>query len=294
MKLKALAGPALAMLVLSNLNAWAQTEVDALPDEVLAVVAEQLPETSVTKSASSGDLSLAEIGFKALSTTGTQVDTSLSWSNSVIPFRGPEVDKVNVVESGVLVEKFWSELAPDTRRSMLSNSYTSTTVFEVKSGGNLSIIPITADLKRKNYSLVFNNFRYKDYPCSAANPGAGRLLVGVGLRVEARVKVKEDGIGIGLPKLALAASKSKLEGFLESHIIGMATSPTLNEVVTAATANVSYDALVKAATAYSVANALLESNEFLAVPHVVGYSDGAGPGSCLAAMRGESFAGPIQ
>lgn len=291
MNLRTLVGPALAVLALSNISAWAQTEVDTLPDDVLVKVAAELPETSIPEFERLDDFGLAEIRTKSISATGQQVYTSLSWSNSVIPFRGPEVDKVKVVEDGVLVEKFWSELTPEKRRSMLSNSYTSTTVFEVKSGGNLSIIPITANLKRKNYSLVFNNFRYKDYPCSATDPGAGRLLVGVGLRVEARVKAKEDGIGIGFPRLALAASRSKLEGFMESHIIGMATSPTLNEVVTAATANVSYEALVKAATAYSVANALLESNEFLAVPHVIGYSDGNGPGSCLAAMNQQPVIG---
>jgi hypothetical protein len=263
----------------------AQTIDSALTDETLRQIATELPK--VKSPAREGDKRTGEkatLDFRTLTKSGETSIGQLVWSPEVTPYRLGEVEKVIVIENGAPATRYWSELAPDVRRNLLSNAYTTTNVYEVKSNGDLSIIPLTSSLKKKSYSLVYNNFRYKDYPCSAADPGAGRLLVGVGLRVEARIKAKETGIGIGLPKLALSASRGELEGSLKSEIIGMAASPTLSEVVGASATSADYDSLVRASSAYSVANALLESNDFFATPHIVGFVDVSGPGSCLAAL----------
>lgn len=277
---------ACAVLSVPCLVVTAQTIDSALTDETLRQIASELPKVKTpaqTPDKRAGEKSVLD--FKTLTKSGETSVGQLLWSPEVTPYRLGEVEKVVVIENGAPVTRYWSELPPDMRRNMLSNSYTTTNVYEVKSNGDLSIIPLTSSLKKKSYSLIYNNFRYKDYPCSASDPGAGRLLVGVGLRVEARIKAKETGIGIGLPKLALSASRGELEGSLKSEIIGMAASPTLSEVVGASATSADYDSLVRASSAYSVANALLESNDFFATPHVVGFVDGNGPGSCLAALN---------
>lgn len=282
-----------AALSLFHPAAFAQTVDITLPEETLRAISAEMPDVMAPQAQRNkriGDQ--AALGISTLTIKGETRISPLAWSPDVIPWRGQKVETVNVVEDGHLVTKYWSELEPAARRNLLSNSYTTTQIIEIKSDGTLSIIPVTGSLKRKSYTLVYNNFRYMDAPCSAADPGAGRLLVGVGLRVEATIKAKENGIGIGLPKLALSASSGKLEGALKSEIIGMASSSTLSEVAGGSATSADYDSLVKASSAYSVANALMESNDFFAVPHVVGFVDLRGAGSCQAAM--DASQGPPQ
>ena len=284
-----------AALALPPLAMSAQTFDVSLPEDNLRAVSDGMPQVMAPAAASTRSKRFtdeASVGIRALSLKGETRIAPLSWSPDVVPWRGEKVDKVDVIEDGQPVTRYWSELEPAARRNLLSNSYTTTQIIEIKSDGSLSIIPVTGSLKRKTYTLVYNNFRYMDAPCSPADPGAGRLLVGVGLRVEATIKAKENGIGIGLPKLALSASSGKLEGALKSEIIGMASSSTLSEVAGGSATSADYDSLVKASSAYSVANALMESNDFFAVPHVVGFVDLRGAGSCRQAMDAALAKGP--
>jgi hypothetical protein len=284
-----------AALALLHPAMSAQTFDVSLPEDSLRAVSAGMPQVMAQAPAAQRNKRFpdeATVGIRALSLKGETRIAPLAWSPDVIPWRGEKVDKVDVIEDGQSVTRYWSELEPGARRNLLSNSYTTTQIIEIKSDGSLSIIPVTGSLKRKTYILVYNNFRYMDAPCSAADPGAGRLLVGVGLRVEATIKAKESGIGLGLPKLALSASSGKLEGALKSEIIGMASSSTLSEVAGGSATSADYDSLVKASSAYSVANALMESNDFFAVPHVVGFVDLRGAGSCQQAMEAALAKGP--
>ncbi|MEX1250702.1 MAG: hypothetical protein WEA77_05845, partial [Hyphomonas sp.] len=195
-----------AALSLFHLAAFAQSVDITLPQETLRAISAEMPDVMAPQAQGNkraGDE--AALGISTLTIKGETRISPLAWSPDVIPWRGQKVETVNVAEGGHLVTRYWSELEPAARRNLLSNSYTTTQIIEIRSDGSLSIIPVTGSLKRKSYTLVYNNFRYMDAPCSASDPGAGRLLVGVGLRVEATIKAKENGIGIGLPKLALSA-----------------------------------------------------------------------------------------
>ena len=67
----------------------------------------------------------------------------------------------------------------------------------------------------------------------------------------------------------------------------MANSATLSAVVGAGTGELTFDRLIEASKAYTVANQVLENMIALANPRVFGYEDLVEEGGCLKAMRAD-------
>lgn len=206
--------------------------------------------------------------------------------NTFIPFLGAEVVKVEVLVDGKMVEKYWQELTPEQWRRALPDQIISTTVYKADSSGSVSFLPYASgELKKGAYQLKYDNFRYKDFPCSKADPGAGRLYVGVGLRINANVNVKGRSVNIGFAPFALSASKQRVSGSIMTDIVGLANSKTLSQVVAETGGAVTYEGLIKASNAYAVAGQAIENMIELTNPRIVGYKDMRSEGSCLAALE---------
>ncbi len=206
--------------------------------------------------------------------------------NRFIPFLGREIETLSVIENGEKVEKFWQSLTPEQWRRALSSQHTETTIYKVDKGGSISYLPIASgDLSKGSYQLAYDNFRYKDYPCAADDPGAGRLYVGVGLRIRANINSKKGGFRIGFASFALSASRNEVNGTVSADIVGLANSNTLSQVVGAASGDITYESLIEASNAYAVAGQAIETMVELTNPRIVGYKDSRKAGSCLAAME---------
>jgi hypothetical protein len=210
-------------------------------------------------------------------------------ADRVIPYLGPEVLQLKIVENGVLVDKYWQALTPEQWALALQDAWSQVTLYKVTTSGGLTIMSAgSASLEKGKYRLTKDNFRYKNYPCSESDPGAGDLLVGVGLRIRADVESTKAGVKIGLPFLALEASRGKIKGTVDAQNIGLASYTTLDQVVKAATATVTFESLIAATVADSVAGQALENVVARTNPRIIGYIDKRGKGSCLAALNAGS------
>lgn len=249
--------------------ASAQTVTDALSAEVLKATAAEIE----VRGASAGYESAVMSG-PARSLPGTPT-----------PIAGPEVPKVTVIEDGRPVERYWTELRPEVWRALLQNSFVDTSVAIVEKNGSMTYMPFSASIGDKHYVLSFNNFVYKSYPCSARNPMAGELYVGVGIRITADVTSKGRKVGLSLPALALAANTNTIQAHITAEAIGLsgsgALSHTLGDVGGKLT---TYESLVAAAGAFQVAYAVLENRGVTATPRVIAYVDRDNSGSCKTAI----------
>lgn len=202
-----------------------------------------------------------------------------------VPFLGPEIEKVYIITQGVKIEKYWKSLTPEQWKHALQNQFTQTIVYNSKSSANLTTPVGSGNIGKGEFKLLFHNFRFRNYPCSASNPAAGTLLVGVGLRIDINAKFRKRGLAIGFSQLALAASKNKVRGSVEGNIVGLANSNTLSQVVGAAAGALTYESLVEASKAYAVANQAVENMVALSTPQIFGYRDLIEPGACLKALK---------
>lgn len=202
-----------------------------------------------------------------------------------VPFLGREIEKVWLVENGQKVEKYWQQLTPEQWQLLLQDQFIKTQVYDAKSSAGLTALPGALSVGRGQYKLVYDNFRYKDYPCAPNDAEAGSLLVGVGLRIAVDANSKSSSLSLGIAQIALSASQKKVTGVIEANIVGLANSNTLSQVVAASSGALTYESLIEASNAYAVAGQALENITALSNPRIIGYKDQRAEGSCLAAMK---------
>ena len=142
------------------------------------------------------------------------------------PWKGVEIEKVSVIESGQPLEKYWKELTPNAWRRDLQNHFAQTIVYDLKSGAELNIPTGALSFlnKRGKYNLGYHNFCYKSYPCTASDLYIGSVLVGVGVRIEIDASFKNGRFSLGIPELALSASKNRVSGLVQADLVGLGNS----------------------------------------------------------------------
>ena len=231
----------------------------------------------------SASLAQDELGFESSSANPT-LEVGNTPIGEFVPFLGQEVERVSIIRNGEKVDVFWQELSPDEWRRVLQDQFIQTTIFDKQVGLTLAGGAGNAGLGKGTYRLTYHNFRTKIYPCSASNPAAGSLVVGVGLRILIDAEFKKRSLSIGFSSLALSANGNRVSGSIQADIVGLATSQTLGQVVGAASGSITYDSLIEASKAYAVAGQAIEGFSELSNPRVIGYIDLLEEGSCLAAL----------
>jgi len=206
-----------------------------------------------------------------------------------VPWIGPDVEKVLVIEGDQKVERWWTSLTRDRFLAELNRQYAETQLFKRDQDGSLTFMGANASAARGQFWIVYNNFRYKSVPCSRTDPGAGEIAVGVGLRTEVDAVFKSGSFSLGFAQLALSYNNRKVQGLIRAQNIGLANSITLSTAISAVSKELSYETLIKASNLEAIAGQALESIVAPTIPAVMGYKDGPGrlPGSCLAAFQAE-------
>ena len=201
-----------------------------------------------------------------------------------VPMAGPIVRKVSLIENGQEVTKFWSELEVEQWKQALQNIFIDTVVYTKSTDSSFSLAPVSATATKGSFLLRYHNFIYRPYYCSADNPNAGQLYVGVGLRVNVEANFKKTGINASFSGIALGASSNKVQGQITAEVIGLSGSSTLQNVLADAQGGISYESMIEAGKTYSVAGQMIEDLVAVTEPQIFGYRDGLTVGSCYAAL----------
>ncbi|MGQ0661572.1 hypothetical protein [Sphingosinicella sp.] len=181
--------------------------------------------------------------------------------------------------AGERVEAYWGAIPRAERGALLNSAEAFVQILQVDGGGNVSILPVTASVRRGNYRMLFRWQQYRSDSCRPNNPAAGQVRTGVALEIQADIQTSRDGVNIAsFLGLSAGVDRERVSGQLRIRQIGLGnSSPTLGTYLT--NFAMTREGLTKALEAIAVTKAVLENPNTVLTPHYLSVYEQS-PGSC--------------
>jgi len=155
----------------------------------------------------------------------------------------------------------------------LTDSYSSTTIYNVDNNGQLKILSNTAKLPKSTYKVIYEFSQTQPVKLKSNKNDTTAFVLSVGFAVRIVATINSSSSNLDLSKISdfvsASASKKKLKGFLEVKVLGIESKAISNLIPTPQ--SISTESIISALQAMAAIKSHFNDADSRIIPQVVGY-----------------------
>jgi hypothetical protein len=156
---------------------------------------------------------------------------------------------------------------------ILVDSYSTTTIYNVSTNGQLNILSNTASKEKSTYKVIYEYSQTQPVRLRSLSDDTSQMVMAVGISVRMVATLNTLNSNIDLSKLSsfitASGSRKKIDGFLEVKVVGIESKTITNLIPTPQT--ISIESIIAALQAMAAIKSHFNDNDIRIIPHVVGY-----------------------